>query len=66
MTGGLVGAAGKESVLGVMGPAPRSYFPMSGPHLGTSRLIWVALCSQFRPHLGVRTGATEGVWGVIL
>lgn len=50
--------------LGLWGQTPRSYFQTSGPRLGT-RLILVALCSQFRPHLGVGAEATEGV-GVIL
>lgn len=36
---------------------------MSSPHLGMSKLILVALCSQFRPPLGVGAGAAEGMWG---
>lgn len=39
---------------------------MSGPHLGRSKLILVALCSQFQPPLGVGAGAAEGVEGYFM
>lgn len=45
-------------------PPPQECFQMSSPHLGMSKLILVALCSQFQPPLGVGAGVAEGMCGV--